>query len=43
MEMSKQGIQASVFTYSATISACAKGKQWHRALGFFEGLQCWAK
>ena len=24
-EMSKQGFQANVFTYSATISACEKG------------------
>ena len=38
-DMSKQGPQAGVVTYNATISACSKGKQWQRALGMWDGTR----
>ena len=37
--MRSQGLQADVVTYTATISACEKGRRWQRALGFFEEMR----
>ena len=38
-QMQRDGVEANIFTYSALISACAKGKQWNKALEVFEDLQ----
>ena len=35
-EVHVQESLADVITYNATITACEKGKQWHRALELFE-------
>ena len=37
--MSKQGLQANVIPYSATINACGKGRQWQRALGLVDKMR----
>jgi pentatricopeptide repeat protein len=37
--MARASLPRDAITYSATISALAKGKQWHAALQIFEHMQ----
>ena len=37
--MERQGLPRDAITYSAAISALAKGKQWHAAMLIFDHMQ----
>ena len=37
--MLSHGLRAEAIAYSATVSACEKGRQWQLALGLFEEMR----